>query len=377
VAHRNGEVTVAETPGVNATPTLLTTAERLAKRTEVFFAVGLLSILAVLILPLPAPILSVLLAFNLSLSLLVLLLAVYAREPLEFSSFPSLLLVTTLLRLGLNVASTRLILLTGTGGAVIETFGQFVVGGNFVVGVVIFLILIVIQLVVVTKGAGRVSEVAARFILDAMPGKQMAIDADLNAGLISEKEARERRAKIASEAEFYGAMDGASKFVKGDAIAGLIITIINIVAGFVIGMLMMNMSAMQALTTFSLLTVGDGLVSQIPSLLITIGSGLLVTKARSNETIGQELSREFFIKPKALGVAACMIMVLGFVPGMPIVPFALFSGLVFMLSIPRCAISIRRRPRSPRRSRKPRRNPRRRSRTCSPPTALGSRSATG
>ena len=231
-------------------PPLQSSAERLARRSEVFFALALVSILGVLLLPLPAPILSGLLVVNLSVSLLVLLVAVYAKEPLEFSAFPSLLLITTLMRLSLNVASTRLILLTGTGGSVIETFGQFVVGGNFVVGVVVFLILLVIQLVVVTKGAGRISEVAARFILDAMPGKQMAIDADLNAGLISEKEARERRAKIAAEAEFYGAMDGASKFVKGDAIAGLIITGINIAAGFVIGMTMMNMSAGQALKTF-------------------------------------------------------------------------------------------------------------------------------
>jgi flagellar biosynthesis protein FlhA len=310
---------------------VLTTVDRLSRRTEAIFAVGVLGILAVLVLPVPAPILSTLIAFNLSLSMLVLLVCLYAKEPLEFNAFPSLLLITTLLRLGLNVAATRLILLTGTGGAVIETFGQFVVGGNFVVGVVVFLILLVIQLVVVVKGAGRISEVAARFVLDAMPGKQMAIDADLNAGLISEKEARERRAKIGAEAEFYGAMDGASKFVKGDAIAGLIIVIINITAGFIIGMTMMNMTAAQSLATFSLLTIGDGLVSQIPSLLITIGSGLLVTKARSNETVGQELSREFFVKPKALLVASGMVLFLGFVPGMPFWPFLAFSALLFVI----------------------------------------------
>jgi flagellar biosynthesis protein FlhA len=316
---------------VEAPNLMLTTAERLSRRTEMLFAIGVVGILAVLVLPVPAPLLSTLLACNLSLSMLVLLVCIYAREPLEFNAFPSLLLITTLMRLGLNVASTRLILLTGTGGSVIETFGQFVVGGNFVVGVVVFLILLVIQLMVVTKGAGRIAEVAARFVLDAMPGKQMAIDADLNAGMISEKEARERRAKIAQEAEFYGAMDGASKFVKGDAIAGLIITIINIIAGFIIGMTMMHMSAGQSFTTFSILTIGDGLVSQIPSLLITIGSGLLVTKTRGDETIGQELAREFFIKPKAIMVASGMVLCLGFVPGMPLLPFSVIAIALFAL----------------------------------------------
>jgi flagellar biosynthesis protein FlhA len=310
---------------------LLTTAERLSRRTELVFAIGVVAILAVLVLPVPAPLLSALLAVNLSASLLILLVCIYAKEPLEFNAFPSLLLITTMMRLGLNVASTRLILLTGEGGSVIETFGNFVIGGNIVVGVVIFLILLVIQLVVVTKGAGRISEVAARFVLDAMPGKQMAIDADLNAGLISEKDARERRAKISSEAEFYGAMDGAGKFVKGDAIAGLIITIINIVAGFIIGMTMMNMSASQSLHTFTMLTIGDGLVSQIPSLLITIGSGLLVTKARSEDTVGTQLAREFFVKPKAIVVASGMVLFLGLVPGMPMLPFALLSAGLFTI----------------------------------------------
>jgi len=315
-----------------AIPTpLLTSAERLSRRTELVFAIGVVSILAVMVLPVPAPVLSALLAVNLSMSLLILLVCVYAKEPLEFSAFPSLLLITTMMRLGLNVASTRLILLTGEGGDVIETFGTFVIGGNLVVGVVIFLILLIIQLVVVTKGAGRISEVAARFVLDAMPGKQMAIDADLNAGLISEKDARERRAKISSEAEFYGAMDGASKFVKGDAIAGLIITIINVVAGFIIGMTMMNMTASQSLHTFTLLTIGDGLVSQIPSLLITIGSGLLVTKARSDDTVGTQLAREFFVKPKAIAVAACMILLFGLIPGMPLLPFAMLSAILFAI----------------------------------------------
>ena len=266
-----------------------TSVGRLLRRSDALFAVALVSILAVLVLPVPAGLLSVLIAANMSLAVLVLLVAIHTREPLEFNTFPSLLLVTTLFRLGLNVATTRLILLTGDGGAIIETFGQFVVGGNFVVGIVVFVILVILQLVVVTKGAGRIAEVAARFTLDAMPGKQMAIDADLNAGIISEAEARERRTKVTSEAEFYGAMDGASKFVKGDAIAGLIITIINIVAGIVIGTTMMNMSAGQAVATFSILTIGDGLVSQILSLLIAIGSGMLVA-SRAAKTISAQNS---------------------------------------------------------------------------------------
>jgi len=317
-------------------PLQLTSAERLGRRSEFWFAIALLGIIGVLLVPLPGSVLSLLLALNLSLSLLVLLAAIYTKEPLEFSSFPSLLLVTTLFRLALNVASTRLILLTGSGGEVIETFGAFVVGGNYVVGVVVFLILLVIQLVVVTKGAGRISEVAARFVLDAMPGKQMAIDADLNAGLISEKDARARREKIAQEAEFYGAMDGAGKFVKGDAIAGLIITAINLVAGFVIGMTMMGMSAQESIIRFTLLTIGDGLVSQIPSLLVTIASALLVTKAKSAETVGQEMAREFFLKPKAIAVAAGMVLVVGMIPGMPLLPFVAISGLMlFVWSIVR------------------------------------------
>ncbi len=316
-----------------APATLLTTSlDRLSKRSELFFAIGVVGILAVLVLPIPGPILSALIAFNLALSLVILLVCIYAKEALEFAAFPSLLLVTTMLRLGLNVASTRLILLTGSGGGVIETFGQFVVGGNIVVGVVIFLILLIIQLVVITKGSGRISEVAARFVLDAMPGKQMAIDADLNAGLISEKDARARREKISSEAEFYGAMDGAGKFVKGDAIAGLIITAVNIVAGFVIGMTMMNMSAGEALHRFTILTIGDGLVSQIPSLFVTIGAGLLVTKAKSDKTVGTELAQEIFLKPKALMVAAGMVLLLGLVPGMPLLPFAIFAGILFFLA---------------------------------------------
>ena len=309
-----------------------TSLGRLTKRSDLVFAVAMIGILGILVLPLPASLLSMFLALNLTLAAMVLLVSLYTKEPLDFSTFPSLLLVTTLFRLGLNVASTRLILLEGQGGSVIEAFGNFVVGGNLVVGMVIFIILLVIQMVVITKGAGRISEVAARFTLDAMPGKQMAIDADLNAGIISEKEARERREKVTSEAEFYGSMDGASKFVKGDAIAGLIITIVNLVAGIIIGMSLMGMPFSEAVQRFSLLTVGDGLVSQIPSLLIAIGSGMLVTKARSDQNIGQELPRQFFLQPKAIAVTAGMVICLGLVPGMPFLPFAIIGCMVGALA---------------------------------------------
>ncbi|NRA38429.1 MAG: flagellar biosynthesis protein FlhA [Planctomycetes bacterium] len=307
----------------------VSSVSRLSNRSDLIFAAILLSILAILVLPIPGPVLSILLACNLSLAIMVILVAIYTKEALDFSTFPSLLLVTTLFRLSLNVASTRLILLTGTGGSVIETFGEFVVGGDIIVGLVIFLILIIIQMVVITKGAGRISEVAARFTLDAMPGKQMAIDADLNSGLISEKDARERREKISAEAEFYGSMDGASKFVKGDAIAGLIITGINLIAGIIIGMTSLGLDFSSAAERFSVLTVGDGLVSQIPSLLIAIGSGMLVTKASSDKSVGQELSREFLLKPKAIAIAAFMVLLLGLIPGMPFIPFAIISGALF------------------------------------------------
>ena len=311
----------------------LSAFDKLVRKSELVFSIGVVAVLAIMLLPLPAPVISALIAVNLAVSMVILLVCIYARDPLEFNSFPSLLLVTTMLRLGLNVASTRLILLTGTGGGVIETFGNFMVGGNLVVGVVIFIIIVIIQLVVITKGAGRISEVAARFTLDAMPGKQMAIDADLNAGLISEKDARERRKKISTEAEFYGAMDGANKFVKGDAIAGLIITIVNISAGFVIGMTMMGMSAEESIHRFTLLTIGDGLVSQIPSLLVTIGSGLLVTKNASDDTMGTALAKEIFVKPKALQISGIMVGMLGLIPGMPIVPFAVLGGLLFYIGL--------------------------------------------
>jgi flagellar biosynthesis protein FlhA len=268
-------------------------------------------IVAMLIIPLPSWMLSLLIIINISLALLVLLTSMNMKEPLQFSIFPSLLLILTLFRLGLNVSTTRSILSRGEAGGVVETFGTFVVGGNVVVGFVIFLILIIIQFIVITKGVERVSEVAARFTLDAMPGKQMSIDADLNAGMISEKEARERREKIGREADFYGAMDGASKFVKGDAIAGIVIVIINMIFGMVIGVVQQGLDITEAAKRYTLLTVGDGIVTQIPALLISTATGIVVTRAASDGNLGKDITSQLFAFPKMLYVAAGTIFVLG------------------------------------------------------------------
>ncbi|MBA2878678.1 flagellar biosynthesis protein FlhA [Anoxybacillus kamchatkensis] len=280
-------------------------------------------IVAMLIIPLPSWLLSILIIMNISLALLVLLTSMNMREPLQFSIFPSLLLLLTLFRLGLNVSTTRSILSRGEAGGVVETFGTFVIGGNVVVGFVVFLILIIIQFVVITKGAERVSEVAARFTLDAMPGKQMSIDADLNAGIISEQQARERREKIAQEADFYGAMDGASKFVKGDAIAGIIIVLINMLFGIVIGMVQQGMDIGEAARRYTLLTVGDGIVSQIPALLISTATGIVVTRAASDDNLGADIMRQLFAYPKMLYVTAGTIFLLG-----------LFTPINDLLTIP-------------------------------------------
>jgi flagellar biosynthesis protein FlhA len=268
-------------------------------------------IVAMLIIPLPSWLLSVLIIINISLALLVLLTSMNMKEPLQFSIFPSLLLLLTLFRLGLNVSTTRSILSKGEAGGVVETFGTFVVGGNVVVGFVVFLILIIIQFVVITKGAERVSEVAARFTLDAMPGKQMSIDADLNAGMISEQEARQRREKVAQEADFYGAMDGASKFVKGDAIAGMIIVVINMLFGMVIGVVQQGLDVSEAAQRYTLLTVGDGIVSQIPALLISTATGIVVTRAASDSNLGADIMKQLFAFPKMLYVTAGTIFLLG------------------------------------------------------------------
>lgn len=292
--------------------------------------VGVVGVVLLLVVPLPAQVLDVLIVTNIALSLVVLLTSMYVKRPLDFSVFPSLLLVLTLFRLGLNVASTRLVLRDGYAGEVIDAFGHFVVGGSLVIGLVIFLILVVIQFAVITNGAGRVAEVGARFTLDAMPGKQMAIDADLNAGLIDEDEARRRRAEIGAEADFYGAMDGGSKFVKGDAIAGIVITVINLIGGFAVGMMQMGMSAGEAIERFSLLTIGDGLVTQIPALLMSVSTGLIVTRATSESDMGTAAGAQLTQSRTALQIAGAAAIGLALVPGMPKIPFVLVGTLLLV-----------------------------------------------
>jgi len=281
-------------------------------RDALMIFVGLMAVFVPLIIPLPTLVMDMLIIANIALATLILMATVYMVDPLQLSSFPSLLLVLTFFRLGLNVATTRLILgsaeqTTAKAGQMVQAFGEVVAGGNVVVGAVIFLILVIIQFVVITKGSARISEVAARFTLDAMPGKQMSIDADLNAGLIDEGEARRRREKINREADFYGAMDGASKWVRGDAIAGLIITLVNILGGFVIGMMMHGLSWSEALQLYSKLTIGDGLVSQVPALILAVGSGLVVTRSASDMNLGTEVTGQLFTRPKALVTAAAVL----------------------------------------------------------------------
>lgn len=315
-----------------------TKSASLSGNMDIGISIGIIGILMVMIIPLPTALLDILLAMNISLSIMIILVTIYVVKPLDFSVFPSLLLLTTLFRLALNIASTRLILLNGnTGllaaGRVIKGFGSFVVGGNPTVGLVVFVILVVINFVVITKGSGRIAEVAARFTLDAMPGKQMAIDADLNAGLIDEVAARKRRSEISKEAEFYGAMDGASKFVRGDAIAGIIITLINIVGGLIIGVLQKGLDISTAAQYYTVLTIGDGLVSQIPALIISTGAGILVTRAASEgQNIGSELSHQLGFQPRALKIASVIIFLFGFTPGMPLFPFMLLSGGIFLFA---------------------------------------------
>lgn len=292
---------------------------------DIVVALAIIAIVIIIIIPVPLMVLDLLLSMNISLALLILLISIYNKEPLQFSIFPSLLLITTLFRLSLNISTTRYILSEGNAGNVIEAFGNFVIGGNAIVGFIVFIIIIVIQFLVITKGSERVSEVAARFTLDAMPGKQMAIDADLNSGLITENEARERRMRIQKEADFYGAMDGASKFVKGDAIAGIVITIINIAAGFIIGYLMHGMEIAESIQKYTLLTVGDGLVSQIPALLISTGTGIVVTRAASDTDLGNDLIKQLFRQPKIMFIIAGVLFVLGITP-LPNTPYFMLSA---------------------------------------------------
>ncbi|NLA57325.1 MAG: flagellar biosynthesis protein FlhA [Firmicutes bacterium] len=298
----------------------------LALGNDLIVVLGVILIIVMMVLPLPPLMLDILLAVNISLSLLILLLTMNVNEPLQLSVFPSLLLVATLFRLALSVSSTRLILLRGYAGRIIEAFGNFVVGGNYVVGFVIFLILVVVQFLVITKGAERVAEVAARFTLDAMPGKQMSVDADLNAGLITDEEARRRRRDIAREADFYGAMDGASKFIKGDAIAGIIIVVIDILGGLVIGVIQQGMALADALQRYTLLTVGDGLVTQVPALLISTATGIIITRAASESSLGTEMSQQLLSEPKTLKIAAGVMLLFALVPGLPVIPFMVLSG---------------------------------------------------
>ncbi|MFI5390950.1 MAG: flagellar biosynthesis protein FlhA [Bacteriovoracales bacterium] len=298
---------------------------------DIIIGLGVLLVLILMIVPVPPWALDLLLAFSMALSIILLLMSVYTRKPLEFSTFPSVLLGVTLLRLSLNVASTRNILLrggtdgTGAAGQVIRAFGEFVVEGNYLVGFVIFIILVIINFVVITKGAGRVAEVAARFTLDAMPGKQMAIDADLNAGLINEEQAKDRRKEIAQEADFYGAMDGSSKFVRGDAIASILITVINIIGGLVVGMVQNSLSFEQALKVFTLLTVGDGLVSQIPALIVSTAAGILITRNTKNDSLGEQVSKQFRLHPRSVLVTALVLFIFSFIPGLPTTPFILMT----------------------------------------------------
>jgi flagellar biosynthesis protein FlhA len=310
---------------------------RMMKRGDIGLAIGVMVILAILIVPLPPFLLDVFLAASIILSVLILMVALFIAAPLEFTIFPTVLLIATMLRLALNLASTRLILQnghTGTGAAghVIEAFGQFVMGGNFVIGIIVFAILVIVNFIVITKGSGRIAEVAARFTLDAMPGKQMAIDADLNAGLIDQDQAKARRKALEDEASFFGAMDGASKFMRGDAIAGLLITFINVIGGIIIGVTQQNMGFADAGRVYTILTVGDGLVTQIPALIVSTAAGLLVSKSGVSGQASKVLTKQLAAYPKALGMAAAVMLVMGLLPGMPLIPFWGFAALAGYLA---------------------------------------------
>lgn len=302
------------------------------RRGDIFFAVAIILMLVILIMPMPAWLLDVALAFSITLSCIVLMMAIFIEKPIEFSAFPLVLLITTMYRLSLNLASTRLILSRGymgpdAAGEVIKAFGGFIMGNNFVIGVIVFAILVLVNFVVITKGSGRIAEVAARFALDAMPGKQMAIDADLSSGLINEDEAKKRREDLSKESSFYGAMDGASKFVRGDAIAGLLITFINIIAGIIIGMVQNDMSFSAAGETYTRLTVGDGLVSQVPALIVSVAAGILVSKAGMTDSADKVLFDQLANYPKALGMSAFLAIALGIIPGTPFIPFMILAAL--------------------------------------------------
>jgi flagellar biosynthesis protein FlhA len=312
----------------------------ITKNSDLIMAIAVISILIFMVIPLPAMLLDLLISFNITFALIILLASMYTLRPLDLSAFPSILLLITLFRLSLNVASTRMILIHGNegpsaAGQVIQAFGNFVVGGNYLVGIIVFVILVVINFMVITKGAGRIAEVAARFTLDALPGKQMSIDADLNAGLVNEQEARDRRAEIAREAEYYGSMDGANKFVRGDAIAGIIITLANILGGLAIGIFQNKMSFGSAAETYTLLTIGDGLVTQIPALIISTSAGIIVTRAGAESNLGEQIMSQILIQPRAIGISSIVLFGFGIIPGLPLIPFwilgFLAGGLAFFI----------------------------------------------
>src|SRR5467141_3303021 len=320
----HGAATASGFPSISEIGTIL-------KRGDLALAFGILTILVVLILPLPSIVLDLFLAISITLSILILMTALFIQAPLEFSSFPTILLISTMLRLALNLASTRLILAhghegTAAAGHVIEAFGNFVMSGNFVIGIIVFAILVIVNFVVITKGSGRIAEVAARFHLDAMPGKQMAIDADLSAGLINEADARRRRKTLEDESSFYGAMDGASKFVRGDAIAGLLVVFINIIGGMIIGIAQQGISFADAAASYTVLTVGDGLVTQVPALIVSTAAGLLVSKAGLGEAADKALLRQLSTYPTALGMSGTVMMLLAALPGIPMIPFLFLAG---------------------------------------------------
>ncbi len=315
----------AASPGLNL--------KQLFRQGDLWLVAGIFGTILLLIFPVPPLLLDLLLTVSIALALLVLLIILYVEEPADFAGFPTLLLFITLFRLALNVASTRLILLDGYAGHIIEAFGNFVVRGNYIVGLVVFLILVLINFVVITKGAGRIAEVAARFTLDAMPGKQMAIDAELSAGILNEEQARQRRRKVEQEADFYGAMDGASKFVRGDAIAAVLITLINILGGFAIGLAQKGMTVSESLQRFTLLSIGDGLVSQIPALVTSMAAGMLVTRAAARNNLGQELAKQLLFYPRAMTILSGMLAVMALVPGLPTLPFLVLAAISGALAL--------------------------------------------
>lgn len=332
------DVTGGAPPATASRIPSLSDISAIIKRGDLTLAIGVLTILVVLILPLPAFVLDLFLAISITLSILILMTSLFIQAPLEFSAFPTILLISTMLRLSLNLASTRLILShghegTAAAGHVIEAFGNFVMSGNFVIGIIVFAILVIVNFVVITKGSGRIAEVAARFHLDAMPGKQMAIDADLSAGLIDEKTAKERRKALEDESGFFGAMDGASKFVRGDAIAGLLVVFINIIGGIIIGVAQQSMSFSDAARTYTLLTVGDGLVTQVPALIVSTAAGLLVSKAGVSGSADKALMKQLSGYPQALGMSAAVMITLGLLPGIPMLPFMLLGGGAAFLAV--------------------------------------------